>query len=87
MKNQSGTTPGLIRIDQARQLMEKGQYRESLLLALEVLLQELNNLRESLIALQMVTRLESEAPDPPKREEPQEPDHFWLPPVKLRVLH
>ena len=60
MKDQSATTPGMVKMDQARRLMEQGQHRESLLLALEVLLQELNNLRESLIGLQMVTRLEME---------------------------
>jgi hypothetical protein len=88
MKNQSVTTPGMIKMDRARRLMEEGQHRESLLLALEVLLLELNNLRESLIALQMVTRLELEAPPSPAREkEPPQFDHFWLPPVKDRVLH
>ena len=87
MKDRSATTPGLVRMDRAKRLMEKGQHRESLLLALEVLLDELNNLRESLIALQMVTRLEAEPPPAPVREEPPQPDHFWLPPVKARVLH
>ena len=88
MKDQTAATPGMVKMDQARRLMEKGQYRESLLLALEVLLQELNNLRESLIALQIVTRLEQQkTPVAPIREEPPQPDHFWLPPVKARVLH
>jgi transcriptional regulator of aromatic amino acid metabolism len=77
----------MVKMDQARRLMEKGKYRESLLLALEVLLLELNNLRESLIALQIVTRLELETPAQPVQEEPPQPDHFWLPPVKARVLH
>jgi hypothetical protein len=77
----------IVKLDQARKLMDQGQHRESLLLALEVLLQELNNLRESLIALQMMTRLELETPAPPAREEPPEPDFFWLPAVKTRVLH
>jgi hypothetical protein len=88
MKEQSAITPGMAKMDQARRLMEQGQHRESLLLALEVLLEELNNLRESLIALQMVTRLEVEPPAASVREEPpQTPDRFWLPPVKARVLH
>jgi hypothetical protein len=88
MKDQATGTPGMIKMDQARRLMEKGQYRESLLLALDVLLHELNNLRESLIALQIVARLEQEkTPTAPVREEPPQPDHFWLPPVKARVLH
>lgn len=87
MKDQSATTLAMVKMDQSRRLMEKGQYRESLLLALEVLLQELNNLRETLIALQMVTRLEMETPATPVREEPPQPDYFWLPAVKARVLH
>jgi hypothetical protein len=88
MKAQSATTPGMVKMDQARKLMEQGQHRQSLLLALEVLLEELNNLKESLLALQMVTRLEVETPRTPVREEPPEPpDHFWMPPVKARVLH
>jgi hypothetical protein len=87
MQDQSAITSGMVKMDQARRLMEQGQYRESLLLALEVLLEELNNLQESLLAVQMMTRLELEAPVPPPREEPPQPDHFWLPPVKARVLH
>lgn len=87
MKDQSAATPGKVKMDQARRMMEQGQHRESLLLALEVLLQELNNLRESLIALQLLTRLEMAAPAAPTKEEPPQPDFFWLPPVKTRVLH
>jgi hypothetical protein len=88
MKEQSANTSGKVKMDQARRLMEQGQHRESLLLALEVLLEELNNLRESLLALQMVTRLEAEPrPASVREESPQPPDHFWLPPVKARVLH
>jgi len=87
MKAQSANTPGIVKMDQARKLMEQGQHRQSLLLALEVLLEELNNLKESLLALQMVTRLEVEPAPAPVREEPPQPDHFWLPPVKARVLH
>ena len=87
MKDQSAATPGMAKMDQARRLMEQGQYRESLLLALEVLLQELNKLRESLIALQMVTRLELETSATPVGEEPPQSDRLWLPAVKNRVLH
>jgi hypothetical protein len=87
MKEQSANTPGKVKMDQARRLMEQGQHRKSLLLALEVLLEELNNLRESLIALQLVTRLETEPSPAMIRQEPPQPDHFWLPPVKARVLH
>ncbi len=87
MKDQSAAPPGMVKMNQARRLMEQGQHRESLLLALEVLLQELNNLRESLIALQKVIRLEKATPVAPIKEEPPPPDFFWLPPVKRRVLH
>ncbi len=87
MKDQSAAPPGMVKMDQARRLMEQGQHRESLLLALEVLLQELNNLRESLIALQTLTRSETAPPAAPSKEEPPQPDFFWLPPVKTRVLH
>lgn len=88
MKDKAVAAPGLTTLDQARRLMEKGQYRESLLLALEGLLQELNNLRESLIALQIVTRLEAKVQETqPVIEEPPQPETFWLPPVKARVLH
>jgi hypothetical protein len=87
MKDQSGPKPGMGNMDQAWRLMEQGQHRESLLVALEVLLQELNNLQESLIALQMITRLEMATPAAPIKEEPPQPDFFWLPPVKPRLLH
>jgi hypothetical protein len=87
MKDQSVAMPGKVKMDQARKLMEQGQHRASLLLALEVLLQELNNLQESLIALQTVTRLEMASPAAPIKEEPPQPDHFWLPIVKTRTLH
>jgi hypothetical protein len=87
MKDQSAATPGGAKMDEARRLMEEGKHQESLLLALDVLLQELNNLRESLIALQMVARLELETPEEEVNEDPPQPDLFWLPPVKPRVLH
>ncbi|MFZ5448829.1 MAG: hypothetical protein ACOZFS_09375 [Thermodesulfobacteriota bacterium] len=87
MKDQSGATPSMVMMDQARRLMEQGKYRESLLLALEVLLYELNILRESLIALEMVTRMEIETPAPIREEPPQQYDHFWLPSVKPRLVH
>ena len=89
MKDQSTATasPSIMKMKQARRLMEQGQHQESLLLALDVLLQELNNLRESLIALQLLTRLELKSSDPPVENEPAQPDLFWLPPVKPRVLH
>jgi hypothetical protein len=87
MKDQSTASPGMSKLEQARLLMEQGQHRESLLLALEVLLDELNNLRESLIGIQMITRMEQKASSPPVQEEPTQPELFWLPPAKPRILH
>ncbi len=87
MKDQSTDSPGMVKMEQARRLMEKGQHRESLLLALEVLLDELNNLKESLIGIQMITRMELQATAPPAPEEPAQPEFHWLPPVKPRTLH
>jgi hypothetical protein len=87
MKNQSTTSQALVMMDEARRLMEQGQHRESLLLAMDVLLQELNNLRESLIGLQMIARLELKSEAQAAEEEAPEPDIFWLPPTKSRTLH
>ena len=87
MKDQSVATPGMVKMEQARRLMEQGHYRESLLLALEVLLQELNNLRESLLALQKLSRLELEAPTSLLREESPHLDQVWHPAAKARILH
>ncbi|MCK9377898.1 MAG: hypothetical protein M0P73_17365, partial [Syntrophobacterales bacterium] len=53
--------PAFVRIDQARELMDHGRYRESLMVALEALLQELNTLRDSLAALKKIVLAESQA--------------------------
>jgi hypothetical protein len=87
MKDQSTACPSLVKMEEARRLMEQGQHRESLLLALDVLLQELNNLRESLIGLQMIAHFDLKPSAPPVEEEPPEPDFYWLPPAKARILH
>jgi hypothetical protein len=86
MATQSNSPSGNMKIEQARRLMEQGHYRESLLLALETLLQELTKLRESLIAIQMLTRLEME-PVSPARPEPRPSEPDWLPIPKPRVIH
>jgi len=54
---------------------------------LDALLQELDNLRDSLLALQTVTRSELPAAAPTAREEQARPEPYWLPAVKPRVLH
>ena len=87
MKDKSDTPPSFIKMEQARKLMDQGHHHESLVLALEVLLQELDSLRDSLLALQMATRLEYPVFTPDIPEEPPHPDHYWLPTVKPRVLH
>ena len=87
MKDQSTMSAALEKMEEARRLMEQGQHRESVLLALDVLLQELNNLRESLIGLQMIVQIELKPAAPPSPAEAPEPDIFWLPPAKTRILH
>ena len=65
MKDKANTPQSFIKMEEARRLMDQGHYQESLVLALDALLQELDNLRSSLLALQTVTR--SELPAPPPR--------------------
>jgi hypothetical protein len=54
---------------------------------LEALLQELDNLRNSLLALQNATRSELPAANATARDEQPHLDPYWLPAVKPRVLH
>ncbi len=87
MKEKPNSPQSFIKMEEARRLMDQGHFQESLILALDVLLQELDHLRSSLLALQTVTR--SELPDAarqaPEEQLPHEP--YWLPVVKPRVLH
>ena len=87
MKDKPDTPPSFVKMDQARKLMDQGHYQESLVLAMEALLQELDTLRDSLLALQTVTRAELLAVAPQAREELPQPEPYWLPAVKPRVLH
>jgi hypothetical protein len=87
MKDKANTPQSFVRMEEARRLMDQGHYQESLILALEALLQELDNLRDSLLALQTVTRSELPAAAPTAREEQPRPEPYWLPAVKPRVLH
>jgi hypothetical protein len=87
MKGKANTPQSFIKMEEARRMMDQGQCQESLVLALDALLQELDNLRNSLLALQNVTRSELLAANAPPREEQPHLEPYWLPPVKPRVLH
>jgi hypothetical protein len=87
MKVKANTPQSFIKMEEARRMMDRGQCMESLVLALEALLQELANLRSSLLALQNVTRSELPAANAAAREEQPHLDPYWLPAVKPRVLH
>jgi hypothetical protein len=87
MKDKANTPQSFIKMEEARRMMDQGQYQESLVLALDALLQELDNLQSSLLALQSVTRPELPAPNAPAWEEQPHPEPHWLPAVKPRILH
>lgn len=87
MKVKANTPQSFVKMEEARRMMDQGQLQESLVLALEALLQELDNLRNSLLALQNLTRSELPAATPSTREEPPPLEPYWLPAVKPRVLH
>ena len=87
MKDKANTPQSFVKMEEARRLMDQGQYQESLVLALDALLQELDSLRDSLLALQTVTRSELPAATPVTWEEQPHPELNWLPAVKPRVLH
>lgn len=52
MKRKTSPRKTALQLNQARELMTKGESREALIMALNTLLQALNNLRGSLLALQ-----------------------------------
>jgi hypothetical protein len=52
MKNKPSSNATAMQLDQARALMHRGHSREALILAMNALLQALNNLRGSLLSLQ-----------------------------------
>lgn len=87
MKDKPDNFPSFVKMEQAQRLMDQGRHQEALELTLEALLQELNHLRDALLALQPVAGPESPASDSGHQEKssPSEPD--WLPPVKPRILH
>jgi hypothetical protein len=87
MKDKCYTSQSFVKMEEARRLMDRGHYQESLVLALDALLQELDSLRDSLLALQTVTRSALPASTPAIGEEQPQPEPYWLPAVKPRVLH
>ena len=87
MKDKANTPQSFVKMEEARRLMDQGDYQESLVMALDALLQELDILRSSLLALQTVTRWELPAANVPAREEQPLPEPYWLPAAKPRVLH
>ena len=87
MKDKVKTPQSFVRMEAARRLMDQGHYQESLVVALDALVQELDTLRSSLLALQTVTRSAAPAATAPDREEPPHAEPYWLPAVKPRVLH
>ncbi len=87
MKDKANTPQSFVKMEEARRLMDQGHYQESLVLALDALLQELDSLRDSLLALQTVTRSKLPASTPVTWEEQTRPEPYWLPAVKPRILH
>ena len=87
MKDKVNIPQSFVKMEEARRLMNQGNYQESLILALDALLQELDILRGSLLALQRVTQSELSPAAPEAREEQPHSELYWLPAVKPRVLH
>jgi hypothetical protein len=87
MKDKANNPQSFVKMEEARRLMDQGYYQESLVLALDALLQELDHLRSSLLALQAETRPALSARAPNSRTEQPHAETYWLPAAKLRVLH
>ena len=89
MKDKANTPQSFVKMEEARRIMDLGHYQESLILALDALLQELDNLRSSLLALQNLTRSELPAANASAGDREDQPhlEPYWLPEVKPRVLH
>ena len=87
MKDKGNTPQSFVKMEEARRLMDRGHCQESLVLALEALLQELDILRSSLLALHTVPWRELPAAAAPDVEEQPHSEPYWLPAAKPRVLH
>lgn len=87
MKDKGNNPQSFVKMEEARKLMDQGHCQESLVLALEALLQELDILRSSLLALRTVPWRELPPEAGPAWEEQPHSEPFWLPAAKPRVLH
>ena len=52
MKDKNSSNATAVQLEQAQELMQRGHSREALVIAMNALLQALNNLRSSLLSLQ-----------------------------------
>jgi hypothetical protein len=76
-----------LQVEQAKQLLDLGHVREALVLVMDALWQELNQLRDTLSAIQEILPQEKQdTPDPDGREEPSQSEWVW-PEPKSRLLH
>jgi hypothetical protein len=87
MRYKSNSPRSFVKMEQARQLMDRGYHQESLILALDALLQELNQLRDSLMGLKMVAQSEFPASVPDDRDETPPSGPYWVPVCKPRIMH
>jgi hypothetical protein len=87
MKDKPDPSPSLIKMELARRLIDQGRQQEALELTLDGLLEELNRLRDILLALQSSVRPEAPASAPHIQEEPSPAEPHGLPPVEPRILH
>jgi hypothetical protein len=87
MEDKANNPESFVKMEEARRLMDQGHYQESLILALDALLQELDYLRSSLLALQTGTRSALPPAAPKVRDEQPHSEPYWLPAVKPRILH
>lgn len=86
MKDKPVTASALAMMKEARRMMDQGQVHESLALALEALLKELNNLRESLVMVKMLSQTARDR-QAPESEEAAGSGPYWVLPPKPRIIH
>jgi len=82
MEKKFTVNPNLLQLEQARQLLDLGHPREALSLAVDVLMEELHHLRESMVSLQNLIR-----PDAWTGTKTQPATFGRLPGKRLRTLH
>lgn len=86
MKIEPGQTATFRQLEQARQLLEQGQFQAALDLALEALIWELSILRESVDNLEELVRREVSR-EAPRGQDDEPPIFAWSTPSKARLLH